>query len=61
MTAWQRPADIVPSAWQLDGTAALAGRSAVAETAPDIVDIRPHVEIGVQLRALRRTGAMAEG
>ncbi len=51
----------MPSAWKLDGTAALAGRNAVAETPPDIVDIRPHVEIGVQLRALRRTGAMAEG
>jgi hypothetical protein len=60
-TMWQRPADIVPSAWMLDGTAALTGRNAVADAPPDIVDIRPHVEIGVQLRALRRTGAMAEG
>jgi 5,5'-dehydrodivanillate O-demethylase len=60
-TTWQRPAEIVPSAWMLDGTAALTARNAVAENPPDIVDIRPHVEIGVQLRALRRTGAMAEG
>jgi 5,5'-dehydrodivanillate O-demethylase len=60
-TAWQRPPAIVPSAWMLDGTATLADRNAVAASEPDVVDVRPHVEIDVQLRALRRTGAMAEG
>jgi 5,5'-dehydrodivanillate O-demethylase oxygenase subunit len=59
LTAWRRPPDIVPSAWMLDGTATLAGRVAAAASVPDIVDVRPFVEIGVQLRALRRTGAMA--
>jgi 5,5'-dehydrodivanillate O-demethylase len=59
-TTWRRSADIVPSAWMLDGTATLAGREAVAASAPDIVDVRPHVEVEVQLRALRRTGAMAD-
>jgi 5,5'-dehydrodivanillate O-demethylase len=59
-TAWQRAAHIVPSAWMLDGTAALAGRDVVATAPPDIVDVRPHVEVDVQLRALRRTGALAE-
>jgi hypothetical protein len=59
-TTWQRTPEIVPSAWMLDGTATLAGRDAVALGAPDIVDVRPFVEVDVQLRALRRTGAMAE-
>jgi hypothetical protein len=44
----------------LDGTSTLAGRDAVAGSAPDIVDVRPLVEVDVQLRALRRTGALAE-
>ena len=61
LTAWQRSPDIVPSAWTLDGSAVLADRSVTAGSEPDIVDIRPHVEIAVQLRALRRTGALAEG
>jgi hypothetical protein len=59
-TVWQRPPEIVPSAWMLDGAANLAGRDTVAAAPPDIVDVRPFVEIGVQLRALRRTGALAE-
>ena len=59
-TGWQRTSDIVPSAWALDGTAALADRNAVAASTPEVVDVRPHVEVEVQLRALRRTGAMAE-
>jgi 5,5'-dehydrodivanillate O-demethylase oxygenase subunit len=60
LTAWRRTPDIVPSAWMLDGTASFAGAGAVAAGAPDIVDVRPQVEVTVQLRALRRTGAMAE-
>ena len=59
-TTWRRSPDIVPSAWMLDGAATLAGRDTVAATAPEIVDVRPSVEVEVQLRALRRTGAMAE-
>jgi 5,5'-dehydrodivanillate O-demethylase len=59
-TTWRRSPDIVPSAWMLDGTATLAGRDTVAARAPEIVDVRPLVEVDVQLRALRRTGAMAE-
>jgi hypothetical protein len=58
-TAWRRTTDIVPSAWMLDGTATLAGRDTAAASVPDIVDVRPFVEVEVQLRALRRTGAMA--
>ncbi|HEY5349730.1 MAG TPA: Rieske 2Fe-2S domain-containing protein [Candidatus Lustribacter sp.] len=57
-TVWRRTPDIVPSAWMLGDTATLAGRHAAS--APDIVDVRPFVEVEVQLRALRRTGAMAE-
>jgi 5,5'-dehydrodivanillate O-demethylase oxygenase subunit len=56
--AWHRTGDIVPSAWTLDGAAALGGCD-VSASAPDIVDVRPFVEVDVQLRALRRTGAMA--
>jgi 5,5'-dehydrodivanillate O-demethylase oxygenase subunit len=59
-TPWRRTPEIVPSAWMLDGTATLAGRDAVAANAPDIVDVRPFVEVELQLRALRRTGALAE-
>jgi 5,5'-dehydrodivanillate O-demethylase len=59
-TEWRRTPDIVPSAWMLDGTARLTGRDAATASAPDIVDVRPHVEVEVQLRALRRTGALAE-
>jgi 5,5'-dehydrodivanillate O-demethylase len=59
LTAWRRTMDIVPSAWMLDGTARLAGRDTAAASVPDIVDVRPFVEVEVQLRALRRTGAMA--
>jgi hypothetical protein len=59
LTAWRRTMDIVPSAWMLDGTARLAGSDTAAASVPDIVDVRPFVEVEVQLRALRRIGAMA--
>jgi len=60
-TIWKRTADIVPSAWILAGAAKLAGRDVVAGSQPDIVDVRPFVEVELQLRALRRTAVMAGG
>jgi 5,5'-dehydrodivanillate O-demethylase oxygenase subunit len=59
LTPWQRPPGIVPSAWTLDGTAALAGLNAAGEAPPDVVDVRPQVEIEIQLRALRRSPVAA--
>jgi hypothetical protein len=58
-TAWHRPPEIVPSAWALQGTRALADRGARAPEPPEIVDVRPFVEVEVQLRALRRIGEPA--
>jgi 5,5'-dehydrodivanillate O-demethylase oxygenase subunit len=58
-TAWHRPPEIVPSAWALHGTRTLADRDVRADEPPAVVDVRPFVEVEVQLRALRRLGAPA--
>ena len=49
---WRRPPDLVPQAWRLDedGHAALATINEGAH--PDVVDIRPLVEVEYQLRRL---------
>ncbi len=48
---WQRDATIHPTVW---GIAGMLARDAADDTgaAPDIVDVRPHVEIAIQLAAL---------
>ena len=53
---WQRDPTVVPRAW---GIAGAAERSALTNGVPDMTDIRPQVEIDIQLDALR--GAPAIG
>jgi 5,5'-dehydrodivanillate O-demethylase oxygenase subunit len=54
---WERTDDIAPRAWSLaDGRPALIGGGGAklpGEAAAEIVDVRPHVETELQLRALR--------
>jgi 5,5'-dehydrodivanillate O-demethylase len=54
---WERTDDIAPRAWSLaDGRPALLGGGGTklpGEAAAEIVDVRPHVETELQLRALR--------
>jgi 5,5'-dehydrodivanillate O-demethylase oxygenase subunit len=57
---WDRTPDIVPQAWSLQGTRVSSNGRETTGTVAEIVDVRPYVEIDVQLRALRRTGAMAQ-
>lgn len=52
---WRRNSKIVPRAWGLASAPALEGvnaRSGGARATPDFVDIRPQVEIDIQLEAL---------
>ena len=52
---WRRDSKIVPRAWGLASAPALEGvnaRSGGARATPDFVDIRPQVEIDIQLEAL---------
>ena len=57
---WRRTPDVIPSAWDLAGTRVSSSPNGAAEGVAEIVDVRPYVEIDVQLRALRRSGATAE-
>jgi 5,5'-dehydrodivanillate O-demethylase len=51
LKAWRRDHTIFPSAWNIPGSLARDGRDATGG-APDIVDVRPYVEITLQLAAL---------
>lgn len=59
LKAWWRTPDLVPAAWSLGG-ARISANGGEANGTPQIVDVRPYVEVEVQLRELRRTGAMAQ-
>ncbi|MGH7090583.1 MAG: Rieske 2Fe-2S domain-containing protein [Stellaceae bacterium] len=48
---WRRDQDIHPIVWGISG-ALPRDSGAGSEGAPEIVDVRPHVEIGIQLAAL---------
>ena len=51
---WKRDASIVPRAWGLAGNPAQIGgeRSRRQPRSAEVIDVRPHVEIAVQLKAL---------
>ncbi len=50
---WQRDAAIGPRAWGLAGNPARIGGQGMGTTkAAEVIDVRPHVEIAVQLKAL---------
>ncbi len=60
LKSWQRDAKIAPHAWGLVGTLSAGGGTDQSQSAvPDITDIRPTVEIDIQLDALH--GAYAVG
>ena len=51
--AWKRDASIVPRAWGLAGNPArIGGEGTASGKAAEVIDVRPHVEIAVQLKAL---------
>jgi len=50
---WKRDASIVPRAWGLAGNPArIGGQGTDAAKVAEVIDVRPHVEIAVQLKAL---------
>jgi hypothetical protein len=50
---WKRDATLVPRAWGLAGNPAQIGGSGAGGTeVAEVIDVRPHVEIAVQLKAL---------
>jgi 5,5'-dehydrodivanillate O-demethylase len=50
---WKRDAAIVPRAWGLAGNPArIGGEGTALGKAAEVIDVRPHVEIAVQLKAL---------
>jgi 5,5'-dehydrodivanillate O-demethylase len=50
---WKRDASIVPRAWGLAGNPARIGGDGMGTTqVADVIDVRPHVEIAEQLKAL---------
>jgi 5,5'-dehydrodivanillate O-demethylase len=50
---WKRDAAIVPRAWGLAGNPArIGGEGTASGKAAEVIDVRPHVEIAVQLKAL---------
>lgn len=50
---WKRDASIVPRAWGLAGNPArIGGEGTGAGKIAEVIDVRPHVEIAVQLKAL---------
>ena len=50
---WKRDATLVPRAWGLAGNPArIGGADSGGAKAADVIDVRPHVEIAVQLKAL---------
>ena len=53
---WKRNASIVPRAWGLAGNPAqIGGAGTGGSKVADVIDVRPHVEIAVQLKALHAT------
>lgn len=59
LKSWKRDAKVVPRAWGLAGSPPVAGasdREELASGTPDIVDIRPRIEIDMQLEALHTLG-----
>jgi 5,5'-dehydrodivanillate O-demethylase len=53
---WKRDASIVPRAWGLAGNPAqIGGAGTGGSKIADVIDVRPHVEIAVQLKALHAT------
>jgi 5,5'-dehydrodivanillate O-demethylase len=50
---WKRDASIVPRAWGLAGNPArIGGEGTGGATVAEVIDVRPHVEVAVQLKAL---------
>ena len=50
---WRRDASIVPRAWGLAGNPArIGGEGAGTAAVAEVIDVRPHVEIAEQLKAL---------
>ena len=50
---WKRDASLVPRAWGLAGNPAqIGGSGAGGSRIAEVIDVRPHVEIAVQLKAL---------
>ncbi len=54
---WKRDASLVPRAWGLAGNPAQIGGSGTGSSTgggkvAEVIDVRPHVEIAVQLKAL---------
>jgi hypothetical protein len=50
---WKRDATLVPRAWGLAGNPAqIGGSGAGGAKVAEVIDVRPHVEIAVQLKAL---------
>jgi 5,5'-dehydrodivanillate O-demethylase len=61
LKSWKRDAKIAPRAWGLTGTASTMDgpdRTIQGNEAPDVTDIRPQVEIDIQLDALHGASAM---
>ena len=56
---WQRTPSIVPQVWALDGDGEKALATTESEALAEIIDIRPHVEVNMQLRGLH--GALSKG
>jgi 5,5'-dehydrodivanillate O-demethylase oxygenase subunit len=53
---WRRDASIVPRAWGLAGNPArIGGEGTGGASVAEVIDVRPHVEIAVQLKALHAT------
>jgi hypothetical protein len=53
LKSWKRDASIVPCAWGLAGNPArIGGEGTGAGKTAEVIDVRPHVEIAVQLKAL---------
>ena len=56
LKAWKRDASLVPRAWGLAGNPArIGGEGAGGERIADVIDVRPHIEIAEQLKALHAT------
>ena len=53
---WKRDPSIVPRAWGLAGNPAqIGGEGTGGTTVAEVIDVRPHVEIAMQLKALHAT------
>ena len=49
---WRRDASIVPRAWGLAGNPARIGGEGLSDSAAQVLDVRPKVEVAAQLKAL---------